>query len=70
MGIEKTEMYVVSCDKCGDYYDNGDYQPVFGHKSDADNTVREDDWHKDGDQYYCRNCYTIDEETEEIIINP
>lgn len=67
MGIEKVELYTCKCDGCGEYYDNGDYQPVFGDELDVDNTVREDEWHRDGDKYYCRNCHEYDDDDNVVI---
>lgn len=72
MGIERTEMYVVSCDRCEEYYEDlaTDTQQCFLDLETANKIVQENEWHKNGDKYYCRNCYTIDEDTDEVTIKP
>lgn len=69
MGAKKEEVYICVCDRCGEVYDNGDCIPSFTETWEADNAIREEeDWHEDGGKYYCPECFTVDEETDEVTI--
>ena len=55
MSKEKIEAYLIKCDKCGEYYDDG----VMFESTDKDffeERMVEDGWQIDGDKHYCPEC--------------
>jgi len=69
MGVFKETCYGLMCDGC----ETGFEHPWTGFSfwTDSGSPVdeaTERDWVEHEGKYYCPDCYTIDEETEEIII--
>lgn len=59
MGIQFPDTLTVSCDDCGEEkdFDATQYCDGDGTSVGVDSsTVEEEDWVKDGDEFYCPNC--------------
>lgn len=75
--IEKTEMYVCSCNNCGKTYGNHDYDYlVMPDESSMNAQLGDDDeWHtvptKEGEpaKHYCPDCFRFGE-NDELVIMP
>lgn len=59
-------FYGLKCDRCRQAYSDGDDHEYFS--DGAEEHATDDEWiHRNG-KYYCPNCYTIDEETDDEVI--
>jgi len=68
--IIKEIFYGIKCDRCGCYNESGDYK-FYMEESQAVENAMDDEWNTTiQDNHYCPNCYTINEDTEEITIKP
>lgn len=68
MGIERIDAYICTCDNCGETYENGDYIPAMAFPNEIDDITRNDgEWIKEGDSYYCPECYKYDEDDKLIL---
>lgn len=67
--IEELKMYGYKCDHCQVEYENGDGYKYWRDKEDLMEWLNSDEWWKTIDgNWYCGNCYTLDETTEEYIV--
>lgn len=62
-------FYGVKCDRCREIYEAGDYA-YYSEKNSVIEDATDNDWIEQNGKHYCPDCYTLDEETDEIIINP
>ena len=68
MGIERIDAHICTCDNCGETYENGDYVPAMAFPNEIDDIARNDgEWIKEGDKYYCSECYKYDEDDKLIL---
>lgn len=65
MSANKVECETITCDNCGDTYENHSGFTVFFFSSDAH--PEDDDWYVDNDTHYCPDCHTIDDDDNLII---
>lgn len=66
--IVKEIFYAVQCDRCGKI-NNEDDSHFWSDESIAENQANDDEWlcNVPG-EHYCPNCFTVNEETDEITI--
>jgi hypothetical protein len=72
--ITKAIFYGLKCDRCGEVYEDGEGHT---HWPDEDSAVEfaigfdeESEWIEEDGKHYCPECYTVDEETDEVKILP
>ncbi|MFV0326917.1 MAG: hypothetical protein ACK5LF_21475 [Bacteroides xylanisolvens] len=68
MGIERIDAYICTCYNCGETYENGGYIPAMAFPNEIDDITRNDgEWIKEGDNYYCPECYKYDGDDKLIL---
>lgn len=67
--IIKEIFYAIKCDRCG-AINNEDDTSFWSEESTAENQAIDDEWAYEKGKHYCPNCFTTDEETDEIIVKP
>lgn len=67
--IVREIFHAVKCDRCGEINESGDVQ-FWGDESTVIEEANENEWHIDDLKHYCPNCFTVDEETDEVTIKP
>lgn len=61
-------MYICTCDNCECDYEEYDLYMVYPDQEEADNAVRNNgEWIREGDKYYCPDCFRYDENDNLII---
>lgn len=65
--IKEVEMYTVICDNCGVDSNKGSEYIGWNDKGFAVDCALDDDWHKEDDKHYCKDCYSFDDEDNLII---
>lgn len=55
----------MSCDRCGEVFSNYDDYTCF---SDDDIMSEAEEWEEVNGRHYCPNCYTYNEETDEVSV--
>lgn len=60
-------FYGLKCDRCGEFYEDGDHS-FWSDKESAIEYSHDSDWVEKNDKHYCPKCYDLDEETDEITI--
>lgn len=66
--INEVTMYYVDCDNCGKSQGEFSDYAAWSDAITADDMARNsDDFIKEGDKYYCRECYSYDD-NENLII--
>jgi hypothetical protein len=65
--IIKEIFCAVKCDRCGriNYEDDMSF---WSEESIAIDNANENDWHILDSKHYCQNCFTVNEETDEVTI--
>jgi len=60
-------MYSVECDHCGkNAQEDGDYS-CWSDRDFALDDAKENEFNEVGDKIYCQDCWTFDEDGEEVI---
>lgn len=68
--IIKEIFYAIKCDRCGYINEVGDIQ-FLSDEDIAESQAKDDDWLCNiKGEHYCQDCFTENEETEEILIKP
>lgn len=67
--IIKEIFYAVQCDRCGAINNETD-TAFWNDESTAENQANDDEWNTTTGKHYCPNCFTTNEETEEVTIKP
>ena len=68
MSVVKVEMFTVVCDHCGkDIGSESDYS-CWNDKQYAEDNAMDSDWHKEGDNHYCNECYDMDDEDNTSLV--
>lgn len=68
--ILKEIFYGIKCDRCGTINNETD-TAFWNDESTAENQANDDEWNSTiPGKHYCPNCFTVNEETEEVTIKP
>lgn len=59
-------MYVANCDNCKIDCEYGEWSCV-GDESTAEEWARDAEWHTDGVNHYCPNCWSYDDNDQIVI---
>ena len=69
--IEKVEMYMAECDRCGTHWDNGDGICALFDKDAVIDQAQEAEWKRGGeikgeapDTIFCPECYFMNDQDE------
>ena len=66
--IKEIIMYTVVCDNCGkDANEDTDYS-CWNDKNYAEDSAIEDDWVKEDNKHYCKNCFMGYDDDDKLII--
>jgi len=67
--IIKEIFYAVKCNRCGSVNESGDYT-FMSDESSAIDEANDNDWAVENGEHFCPNCFTTNDETDEIIVKP
>ena len=65
--IKEVTMYTVICDNCGKDCNKDQEYSCWSDKTFAQDCAMESDWLKEGDEHYCTECYSYNDEDELVI---
>lgn len=66
MPIKEVTFYRVACDNCGKEADYGEYSAWA--QPEGATEMLGDDWHVAEDKFYCSDCVTWDDETDDLVV--
>ena len=64
--ITKEIFYSVKCNRCGAINEDGDDQSCFFDEGDAVESAIGNMWEELNNKHYCPDCFTINNETDEV----
>ena len=64
--IKEVIYYDIICDRCGKSLTN-ESETCYPDIESAEMTARDSEWQKIGGKHYCRDCYGLDDETDEYV---
>lgn len=56
MSTKRIDCYVIACDKCGEYYENGDYVVHWDSAEETEVETDDDNWYSSSGIEYCYAC--------------
>lgn len=65
--IIKETFYAVSCDRCNDMSQGDEYNFFIDENTALEESI-ENEYIEHQGKHYCPDCYTVDEDTDEITI--
>ena len=64
--IKEVTYYDIICDRCGKSFID-ESETCYPDKDSAEMFAEESEWITIGSKHYCRDCYELDEETDEYV---